>query len=266
MPNSQGFFSTAMGGPEDDSVNPANSGIPLVEGGNPAWNDVLQYVPEDKRQEVVPRLQEWDKNYQEVQQQLAPWKEFVDSKVDPETAQLGLNVLTTIENNPQAAYDAIGKHLGISSKEAKEVVQDVQKDIEAGQDSSSGISKEQFEQLKKTTDAMAQILVANRQQEEINQEEQALDQELSALKKNKGDFPEEEIVMRMLHLGLNAEEAYDHYAQFEENLFKSRKQAPRVLSGGGQVPQPHVKVTELDRKGTKDYVAQMLTQAAQQNQ
>lgn len=260
---SQGYDSTAMGGPEDD---PTPSDMPLVAGGNPAWNDVLQHIPEDKRGEVVPKLQEWDKNFQDVQSKLAPWKEFIDRGVDPDTADLGVNVLNTIENNPQAAYEAIGKHLGISTQQAKEAVEDLQEDQKAAAQAGSGITSEQYESLKKQSDAMAQIIIANRQQEEITAEEQQLDQELTALKKEKGDFPEQEIIYRMMHGDMSAQDAYDDYVKFEEDLFKQRRQAPRVLSGGGMIPQPKVNVNELDRKGTKDHVAQLLINAQQQNQ
>lgn len=259
-------LSTAKGGPED---SPSPADMPLVEGGNPAWNDVLQYIPEDKRTEVVPKLKEWDQSFQEVQSKLAPWKEFADGQVDPDTATLALSVLNSIENNPQAAYEAIGKHLGISTKEAKAAVEEIQDDAQQQQqqqESGSSISQQQFDLLQRRSDAMAQILLANKQQDDLAQQEQQLDQELTALKTEKGEFPEQEIVMRMMHNDMSAAEAYDDYNKFEEDLFKQRKQAPRVLSGGGMIPQPSVNPTQLDRKGTKDHVAQLLIQAQQQNQ
>lgn len=251
-----------MGGPDDDDTPTPNS-MPLVEGGNPAWNDVLQYVPEDKRTEVVPKLQEWDNNYKQVQESLTPWKQFVDSGVDPETAQIALNVLQTIETNPEAVYEAIGKSLGISKQEAEELVEEV---TEEGQANGSGITQEQFEALAKQSNAMAQILLAKREEETLAQQEAELNKELATLKEKYGDFPENEIVYRMLHSDMSAEDALKDYAKFEENLFRSRPVAPRVLSGGGMIPQPKVDPVKLDDRGTRDHVAEMLKAALQQNQ
>lgn len=255
-----GYSLNGQGGPDDDPPTP--NSMPLVEGGNPAWNDVLQYVPEDKRQEVVPKLQEWDQNFQQVQESLSPWKEFVDSGVDPETAQVALNVLQTIETNPEAVYEAIGKSLGITKQEAEELVDEVVEE----ESQASGISREQFEALAKQSNAMAQILLAKREEEALAQQESELDKELSGLREKYGDFPENEIVYRMLHSDMSAEDALKDYAQFEENLFRQRRQAPRVLSGGGMIPQPKVDPVKLDDRGTRDHVAEMIRAAIQQNQ
>lgn len=250
-----------MGGPDDEPPTP--NSMPLVEGGNPAWNDVLQYVPEEKRQEVVPKLQEWDKNYQQVQESLNPWKEFVDSGVDPETAQIALNVLQTIETNPEAVYEAIGKSLGITTEEAEELVDEVTAEELP---TTGAISKEQFEALAQQSNAMAQILLAKREEEMLAQQEQELNKELTDLRNKFGDFPENEVIYRMLHSDMSAEEALKDYVQFEENLFRRRPTAPRVLSGGGMIPQPKVDPVKLDDKGTRDHVAEMLRAAMQQNQ
>jgi hypothetical protein len=252
-----------MGDGEDGVPTPGEA-MPLIEGGNPAWNSILQHIPEDKRQEVVPTLQEWDQNFQSVQETHAPWKEFSESGVDPETARLALNVLNTIENNPQQAYQTIGNALGITPGQAQEVVENLEEEVEEAQ--TEGISVEQFNALQTKADAMAQILLGQRQESLLAEQEQQLDNELSSLKDKHGEFPEQEVVYRMMHNGMTAEDALKDYQKFEENLLRNRRPAPKFLTGGGNIPTPKVNPTELDDKQTRDLVAEILTTNAQQNQ
>lgn len=230
-------------------------------GVNPAWNDVLNYVPEDKRNEVIPKLQEWDNNFQQVQSTVAPWKDFINSGIDPETAEFSVNVLSTLESNPRAVYDALGAHLGISSQEAKELVED------------QGLLEEELEEpkedpriakLEKQTEAMAQILLARKNEEMAAEQDAALDQEMKALRNKLGDFDEEYVLAKM-YAGMDPEDAAKSYFEFEEQLRSRRPPAPKILSGGsGNIPQASIDPTKLDSKGTKDLVVQMLAAAKAQ--
>jgi len=83
-------------------------------GHNPAWNELLDTVPEEFHKHMLPHLQGWDKGVQErfqtVQQQYAPFKEFLDRKVSMEDLNAGLNALVNLRNDPRGFYDAIGNH------------------------------------------------------------------------------------------------------------------------------------------------------------
>lgn len=245
----------------DEFPNPGEAGIPLVEGGNPAWNDVLQYVPEDKRAEVVPKLKEWDSSYQTVQQSYNEWKALSDQGIKAEDAQLAVNVLSMLEHDPKRVYDALGAHLGISAEEAQEVIEGGQ-GLEAQEQAAQelGIDPEVLNSLNQRVDALTRIALAEKQEKDVAKEEVELDRELKALEKAHGVFPEEEVIMRMMHKGLSAEEALNDYMAYEEQLLSRRPSAPRLLgSSGGRVPNQQIDVTKLDGKGTRDLVAQMLT-------
>lgn len=230
---------------------------------NPSWNDVLNYVPEDKRNEVIPKLQEWDKNYQKVQSEIAPWKDFISSGVDPETAQFSLNVLSTLEANPRMIYEALGNHLGITPGQAKELVED-QGLLEAEKQlnkQTKELDDPRLTKLQEQTDAMARILLARREEEAVAAEEAALDEELSALRDKYGEYDEEYVLAKM-HAGMDSEEAVKAYIEHEEAILRRRPVAPRILGGGGQIPSPAIDPGKLDSKGTKELIVQML-QAAQ---
>src|SRR3990170_3385601 len=235
--------------------NPADAGIPLVENGNPAWNPYLQYVPAEKRQEVVPLLQEWDKRYNKLNEEYAPWQEF--SKA---------GVYSVLENQPQVVYESLGQFLGITPKEAKEAVEELEEDAPGTVESIENDPR--FQTLKQQVDTLAQITLAQRQQDQQSQlekqQEQELDAELTKLKKEKGDFPEEEIIMRMLHMDMSPEEAFNHYEGLVSEARK-RRPAPFLLgTGAGTIPKPSVDVKSLDSAGRKELMTQMLRHAIQE--
>lgn len=259
--------------PNQPVPNPGTSatGIPLVEGIDPSWNDVVSYIPEDKRPEVVPKLQEWDNKVKSVE----PWKEFADQGVDPNYAKQAVDILEVIENQPQLVYEALQRHLGLTPKEAKSAMDDMQNANNSGE--TSGETSEtpqqtvditqhpEFQTMKQQLDAATKILVAQHEEQTEAQKQQEadrkLEQELGDLRNQVGDFPEDQILMRMGYKNMTAQEAYKDYASFVDQA-RSRRPAPTVLGGGSQVPRQPVDVTKMDRKATKEYVAQMLEQQA----
>lgn len=256
-----------MGQPTDNGAptpGSKESGIPLVQGVDPKWNDVLQHIPEDKRAEVTPKLQEYDKQYSE----LAPWQEFQKSGIDPQTAETAVNVLAALEHQPQMVYEQLGKHLGISTQEVQEVMEEEPESTET--ESTSGVDpniQQKLDTLEKQFNTLAQIALAQKQEQEqsaeAKEQDKAIENELSVLKKQYGDFPEDEILMRMLHKEMSAEDAYKEYASRTEEIRK-RRPAPQLLGGGGQVPQGGIDPKKLSGKETKSLVAQMLSQASQE--
>jgi hypothetical protein len=242
-----------MGGP-DEEITPANSGIPLVEGGNPAWNDFLQYVPEDKRQEVVPTLKQWDEHVNKMRADYEPWKNLGTT---PDQAEQAIKVKNLIESQPQAVYERLGEYLGVSTKEAKKIVEEeAKKETETAPTGTPDLEK-----LQNTVNYMAQILLAQKQEQESTEAEKAEDAKLDAalkeLKKKYGDFDEEEVVMRAVHRGLSVEKALEEWKAKEAEILK-RRPAPWLLGGGGEIPSPTTDPRKLDRKATKDLIAQTI--------
>lgn len=246
-----------QGGPEE----------PLIEGGNPAWNSLLEHVPEDKREAVVPMLKEWDTNYNQVNEKYSQWKELEDSNISPEDAQMGLNLMAAFENQPHMVYEMLGNHLGISTKEAKEMVEEeAEKQTTEQQQQTPSIDPNAFSELENKFNTMAQIMLGQKaEQEQAAQNDaadKALNAELEALQKQVGDLPENEILMRMAYAAdngqpISAEEAYKNYMEHVEEI-QRRRPAPFVLGGGGQIPREKIDVKKLNESETKSLVAQML--------
>lgn len=229
--------------------------LPLIEGLDSSWNDFVSAIPEDKRAELGPKLKERISGYESQVKSFEPWAEFQKSGVTPEHAGTALQVFSVIENNPKEVYEAIGRSLGITTAEAKEVV----KEIEAGDPEDPRIKT-----LQEQVDTLAQITLAQRQlstqEQEAAEQDELLENELGDLKKKYGDFPEDEIVMRMLHKGLTAEDAFAEYNGRVTEIQK-RRPAPMIMGSGGTIPSKAIDPTKLDSKSTKQLVAQMLDHA-----
>lgn len=237
--------------------------IPLYADLGVEWNDVLSGFPEDKRAEFAPKIHEKLNEKLKTFEPLRQYEDFHKSGVGPDHIGTALQVMSTIENNPHQVYEMLGKYLNITPKQAEEVVKDVKNNQESDE------SDPRYEALQNQVNTLAQIALAKRNEEEQSalaaQQDRALEEELSNLKKQHGDFPEDEIIMRMLHKDLTAKQAFDEYAQFVEGI-QRRRPAPFVLGSGGAVPREPLDVKKLTGPQTKDVVAQMLQHANQERQ
>jgi hypothetical protein len=243
---------------------PNDSAIPLVEGLDASWNPVLSSIPEDKRAEAASVIKERNSQYTQLEKDFEPWSDFNKSGITPDTAQFALDLYYAMEHQPEQVYAALGKHLGVSAREVKTAMEESTESTEQPAGSAGDVDFTQhptFQQMKQQMDAMAQILIANRDAETQTQQQReqdaALEKEMSALKSKVGEFDEREILMRMAQLDMNAEEAYEDYSSFV-NKVRGKQPAPFVIGGGGAAPRPALDVKKMNDKQTKDLVTQMI--------
>lgn len=226
--------------------------MPLIEGLDSSWNEFVSAIPEAQRAELAPKLKERISGYESQIEAVKPWQDFTKSGITPDHARTALDLFTTIENNPKQVYETIGQYLNITPKEAEALVEEVE---DGDQDDP------RIQTMQEQIDTLAQIALANRnqtQQEKLAAEQDAaIDNELTELRNKVGDFPEDEIVMRMLQKDLTADQAYEEFTALANNI-RSRRPAPMIMGSGGSVPSRAIDVTKLNSKDTKSVVAQML--------
>lgn len=74
-------------------------------GGHPAWQSILDAVPEELHPILRPQLEEWDKGVQTKLQglhdQYAPYKPLVDNKVDMDFVDQAIYLAQQMQENPQ---------------------------------------------------------------------------------------------------------------------------------------------------------------------
>lgn len=237
-------------------TNPTPPGdFPLYQDLGAEWNDIVSAFPEDRRSELAPLL----KSRIDAQiEPLKPWSEFSSQGVTPDHAKTALELQRVIEENPREVYEKIGQYLGITPQQAQQVVKESEAQAEDDDDP-------RIKTMQQQLDTLAQIALAQRQQESqaqmLAQQEAELEKQLSGLAKKYGDFDEEEVVMRMLHRDMTPEQAYLDYVNKVQEI-RRRPIAPMVMGGsGGSIPRPSIDVKGLDNAKTKDLVVQMLQQA-----
>lgn len=234
---------------------PPGDNVPLYEGLDASWNEFVSAIPEDKRAEFAPKLKERIDQYEPLKQ----WEDLQKSGITPQHASTALDIFTVLENNPKEVYETIGKHLGISPQEAKEAVKELEKAPEGGPEDP------RLKTLQQQVDTLTQIALAQRQMSSEEQQaaeaDAAVANELDGLKKKYGDtYDEEQIIMRMVHKNLTAEQAYQEYASMVSTI-QQRRPAPMLLGSGGVAPNRAIDVKKLDSAGTKNLVKQMLDHA-----
>jgi hypothetical protein len=234
--------------------------LPLIEGLDPSWNEFVSAIPEDRRAELGPKLKERISGYEPLRQ----WEQFQKSGITPDQAGTALNLFTLIENDPKQVYDVIAKHLNLTPAETKAVVEEIQDAKDDGDDP-------RIKRMEQQLETLAQIALTQRQmsaQEKLEAQEEAnLSKELDALKTKYGsNFDEEQIVMRMIHKGVTAEQAYQEYEGMVNGI-RSRRPAPMVMGAGGAIPNRAIDPKKLSSQDTRKLVAQMLEHANnEQNQ
>lgn len=238
--------------------NPPGDNVPLIEGLGPEWNDVVSSFPEDRRSELGGILKGRIDAYAPLQE----YSQFQKAGISAEQLNAASNLFEIIEKNPRQVYDTIGQHLGLTPAETKAAVTEMKKEAAAGT-----VEDPRIATMQQQIDTLASIALAQRQGETQAQIQEQADQELandlSSLQEKVGEFDEEEVVMRMLHKNLTAEQAYQEYTG---KFPSARRAAPFVMGQGGMIPAKQVDVRTLNTTDTKSLVTQMLKHANQEAQ
>lgn len=262
---------------ENSDIDNVGGGTGSSDGINPAWNEILQAIPEDAREQVIPHLKSWDtgvqNKIQSVHSEYAPYKFLKDENIQDEDVRIALGVVRAIQEDPQSVYNSLQESYGFGTKADQGA---------AGQnpDTSQQIDLSQLPQevrdklahLEGGYNTMAEIMLQERNDREAAETaakaDAELNQTLAQLKTAHGNF-DEGYVLAYMHQGMPGEQAVAAYnAMIEQKLIeRSRPEAPKLLgSGGGGFPgNGKIDPTKLDAGQTKNLVAQYLAAQAANN-
>lgn len=231
-------------------------------GDNPAWGELLGVIPTQLHPIVKPHLQKWDQGvqqrFQQVHSQYEPWQNISDQGVTPDDVVQALGILQTINDDPQRVFEALAEHLGVSL------------DGEQGEaETDEGVQEfndPRFDELQSTVQNMANIILAQHQQQTEAEEDAALDAHLNDLKEKFGDY-DERYVLAMMDTGMSGEDAVQQYQQLLSGAASqiNRPPAPRILTPGGGLPSQAVNPSQLTDKGRRNLVVQMLESAQRES-
>ena len=250
---------------EDTSVAEGSEG---GSGINPAWNEMLEVLPSSLHSLVTPHLQKWDQNYQsgiqKVHSQYEAYKEYLDNQIAPDQINYGLNLMRAIEERPGEVMAALQQAMGIQDPpKVEEPNPDEQGQFDANTDFLNHPKLQNMEQMVNT---IAQILVQQGQSQQEAAEDEALSNELDQMHEKHGDFDEEWVLTKMLaNPNIPIEKHVEAYKQFVTGIIQQQRQpGPKVMGAGGGAPNNQIVPGQLDDKGRRSLVAQMLEAAHQQ--
>lgn len=238
-----------------------------TSGIHPAWQEYLNDVPAEYHEKVIPAFKAWDQGVQQkiqsVHSTYEPWKQFVDSGIEPDQAKFGLEFVNTLQTEPAKVAQAIIDYynLGDQFKAAEAAVEQGQEGIEPDPYDS------RFSELERQNRLLAQALLHNQERDADMQAEAELDAELTGLYQKYGKFDQntEQIILSLMANGHSGEDAANLYFGAIENSARARTPKPLIMGAGGGAPgNGGVDPKKLDESGTKNLVVQMLQAAAEQ--
>lgn len=234
---------------------------------NPAWNDLLEVIPEGVRGNVTPHLQKWDENYQQglqkVHSQYEPYKPFMDQGVNPEDLNNALLIQQAMEADPQ---EFVQKVMEFYKIQLGEQGQQPNSQDESDEDPVFDVTQHpEFQRLNRGFELLAQQTIAQNTAAEEAAVEAQIDNELNEAKQKYGEF-DEGYVFQYCHANdCNIETGVQAYLKFAENLVANYKppgaNAPIMMGGGGGLPSQQTPVKNLTGQQRRALMVQMLTNA-----
>lgn len=227
------------------------------------WKSILDPLPTEFHKMVAPGLKKWDQGvnqrFQKIQEEYAPWKQFRDQNISPESLLASLQITQRMEQNPEGFYADLRDVLIQQGRiqEAQEVQQHI--DDTADENDDDPVSA-QVRQLQAQQEQMLAALQQAQEQQQIQQQQaqqqylqqqasQTVQQEFAALEQKIGpmsDVFRTEVANRAIRMQeqygreVPLEEAFTDLQRF---IAHSRKispgaRAPKVSPGGSGLPMP----------------------------
>ena len=253
--------------PVGSGMEPDEFGVPYEEPGeehqepqeikpSPAWESVLNYIPEDKRPEVLPKFKEWDDNFAKVQSEYAPYKPLLEHKVSMEDVQKAFAFANLVNTNPKALYDQLGERFGFGQGQPQ--VKKEEEELDPNMEQVPDLTKHpEFIKMQQTLQQFQQNAEQEYQRQQEVQYQQSVENDFAVLenelKMKLSPKAREEVLIRSVKIGdrtgnYDIREGYRDYASFVNSIRNSRASAnaPRVFSGNGALPASSKPVAEMN--------------------
>lgn len=245
---------------ESTEVN-SETESPVAEGSkNPAWDPILNLIPEQLHGQVIPHLSKTDKHVQQLQQTYAPFKQFIDQGITPDVISQSLSLGQAIARDPQAVYDQMREQFNLSHAETIQTMNKIANDED---EESQGLETYGDEGDEDEDDPIAQhplfiqmqeqLAAVNSEREESRREQMYADirdqvnQEWSDIEKKVGGRLSEDIKADIQQRALNLAgdngmpvlmDGFNDHIRFVSKIRNSSANnfAPAVTDGTGLLP------------------------------
>lgn len=257
---------------------------------NPVWDPIRQELGVSF-EAIKPELAKIDKNFNEhvtkVNAQYEPWKQFDTEGVTPEQVQNAFQMLQNLNDNPEQAYEALGKFLQENGRlpETKAEVAEVAAEAEDNGDEFLTDEQKELKALKDQVAEFQRLLngqqeqyqadqEASRQAEMIQEASTLLEQEISTFRQAHPEFSDEDFAEIQQRHYAYALQGPDKIKSFEDvgqeygsllarirSAPRPNDSAPRLPGAGGAVPAGQTKdPSTFTREESQNALVALLTQ------
>lgn len=258
---------------QDQGQQPEDTG-----NGHPAWQEILDQLPDDLHPLITPKLQEWEQGVQQklqsVHSQYDPYKPLVENKIPVDMVEQALYLHHQLENNPQELIAKAIEHYKLDYVPKDQIQTPDPEDLEDLEFDGVDITKHPaFQQLSKQLEQMNSTLTAQQQAEQEAAEQEELDNYLNELEEKNGPF-NKLMVATLIANGMDGEQAVETYkseiaqavqAALGNNQQQQTQQPPVVMGGDGTtgsgLPEQPVSMGKL----SKDEILKLSLQFLEQN-
>jgi hypothetical protein len=234
---------------------------------NPAWG--IDAFPEGFRGVAREKFSEFDRNHQQgiqkVHEQYAPYKQFLDAKVDPAKLEQAYQFAISLEQDPAGVTKMLAQHLGLSIQEAEAVIADAEQEQQGDPQLTAMQAK-----LQEMENFIASQQQQTQQEQLIAEQNNLLDQGFASIEKSIGGALDPQVKNAVLRqMFYNQEitgkpaDIFEAFQQVNEFVTQIRavprpgESAPRVVHSGNtvQVAAPGKKVSEMSDSERRAYAA-----------
>ncbi len=251
--------------------------------GHPAWQEILNGIPEEFHAGLTAKLADMDKRAQDLvqgtQTQYAPYKEFADSNIPPEVLKQSLYLANQLQNDPEAFVKRAIENFGLEGFTQAQLEQ-VAEEMTSEWDGDDISQHPMFQEMKKQLDTVMGVVTTQQQESQTQKEQREFDEYMEGLKdkhKERGEF-DPLFVASLMANDVDGDAAVDTYFKMIDDAVASRlgnqqppnAPTPPVVLGGsgnagsGSSAEP-IKMGSLSNGDTQDLVMKMLEQAAAEN-
>lgn len=241
----------------NSSSDAGSSPVVTTDSGNPAWDGVLSELPAGIAPILKPHFEKWDKNYQDLSQKYAPFKDYT-----PEKVKEFESIYKQIDADPVAFYNRLGeqlKRLGLTPAEVKEAVQEAKKEesVDDNVDPEVAALKAELDAMKKQFGGTSEWIQKQEYEQQVRSFEAQITEELNGLRKTHGVFDETEVFRRAaaneaLGKGASITQAFNEMLEYENKIRSTptrSTQTPFVANpAGGGIPN----TAGLEKPKTKE--------------
>lgn len=273
--------------PNEPIVNDGNTndqGTPAVNQGHPAWQEILDVIPDSFHSLITPTLEKWDKGVQEkiqgMHKKYDPYEKLIEAEIPFEAVEEGLAFLQALDENPSDLASYLIEQFKLDFVE-KSMLEELQKQQQQGIPNPNGADPDddplidltldpRFKALEETVNKLANTLTEKEKTDLEREQEAKFESYMDGLHTKHGEF-DDIYVTALITSGMDGEKAVKQYfdtinqaaAKIAANSGNENNQEPPVVMGGNGVSGSGTGQTpiELGKIGNSDInkmVAEMI--------